>query len=655
MTTGLVTFQLREATIEVAEPPWEYAWDGVPISLSPFIDDRCFASPGLWYRTRGKTANRLHIWGVLQMARSGALPAEHVFATSHPDQQFTLTPEPRSSIPFQWVHVSARAIPNSLADMVCSEMPAQEVLAHLTRLLGLKFDLRDPNLLHAVGSVAGDQMDLGQLYGFLRKLKTADLKSSRVTGILEGKRKEDEAMRLDALQDGYINDAKMPPRRIWDLFSNRVLPFYIVPKDPEQTAPDVLTVSHSWAAGDTRQYVSTPINGSQWPVQIPQGTTLDQVRVELLNLGAEYIWLDVLCLRQRGRDEDEPLRKAEWRLDVPTIGYIYSCGRPCVTYFNGLGLPFNPASAALASERHWLRRVWTVQETTSKWIPGGMTGKASADAHAFFREHFAQAVGQDADGDYGRVFIENHARHGSVYVDTRALSTAVQAMRHRHCTTELDRVHTLAYVLNCRTLPAYEEDMAPEEAWAMLLKHLDPAARARVAYHHMKHTPESSSLLPSWSELLKFTEVITGSSQCFLSLVDKSSLASPAPGMYHGLSQALGRLALTRPTQDDQWQASVGLLGSSDNMGNALEPSNYQIYGNYRPETKYLILQFNRSAFAVAELVGKRDLGGETGRVLEVVKRGCLLFSQELRPFSLDGYPYIPVVYLTEEEVTPRA
>ncbi len=57
-------------------------------------------------------------------------------------------------------------------------------------------------------------------------------------------------------------------------------------------------------------------------VPIPKDANLDLIRIEMLNLGAEYAWLDVLCLRQLGgRGED--LRKEEWKLDVPTIGHVY--------------------------------------------------------------------------------------------------------------------------------------------------------------------------------------------------------------------------------------------------------------------------------------------------------------------------------------------
>ncbi len=51
---------------------------------------------------------------------------------------------------------------------------------------------------------------------------------------------------------------------------------------------------------------------------------LNLIRIEMLNLGEEYAWLDVLCLRQKeegGPRED--LRVEEWRLDVTTIGGVY--------------------------------------------------------------------------------------------------------------------------------------------------------------------------------------------------------------------------------------------------------------------------------------------------------------------------------------------
>ena len=42
--------------------------------------------------------------------------------------------------------------------------------------------------------------------------------------------------------------------------------------------------------------LTTAVNQEQHPVPIPEGVTLDAVRDELLGLGAQFCWLDILCL-----------------------------------------------------------------------------------------------------------------------------------------------------------------------------------------------------------------------------------------------------------------------------------------------------------------------------------------------------------------------
>ncbi len=80
-----------------------------------------------------------------------------------------------------------------------------------------------------------------------------------------------------------------------------------------------------------RDKVPTPINGHEWPVPIPKDANLDLIRLELLNLGAEYVWLDVLCLRQEGGPRED-LRAEEWKLDRPTIGHVFRMARrSCAT------------------------------------------------------------------------------------------------------------------------------------------------------------------------------------------------------------------------------------------------------------------------------------------------------------------------------------
>ncbi|KAG7440190.1 uncharacterized protein BT62DRAFT_635828 [Guyanagaster necrorhizus] len=92
-----------------------------------------------------------------------------------------------------------------------------------------------------------------------------------------------EKMLQDVLFRDRIIDMHVPPWCIWDLYSNWVVSWWVVRQWPWE-------ISDSWMnEEDHRKDVSTPINGYQWPVPIPKDTTLDHVRIEMLNLGAEYV------------------------------------------------------------------------------------------------------------------------------------------------------------------------------------------------------------------------------------------------------------------------------------------------------------------------------------------------------------------------------
>ena len=215
---------------------------------------------------------------------------------------------------------------------------------------------------------------------------------------------------------------RMYPRRIWDICANTVIPatWFCGPPCPltghqNVRALGVKPVSHAWVADEDLSFVLTEANQQMWPIPLPKGVLLEDVRGEMIRLG--YAGLDVLCLRQRAQPtlgtelatpvsrevvEDVPLmaeimesitlsegvmegvpfntdeetvkrreqcRLEEWKVDVPTIGAVYSnlddyslCeGGPIVIFMSGLGRPFR--DEGWDSERHWLRRAWTLQET----------------------------------------------------------------------------------------------------------------------------------------------------------------------------------------------------------------------------------------------------------------------------------------------------
>ncbi len=153
-------------------------------------------------------------------------------------------------------------------------------------------------------------------------------------------------------------------------------------------------ISHAWMDEKDRTAMWTPINGYEWPVPIPKDVDLNLIRIEMLNLGLQYAWLDVLCLRQvGGRRED--LRMEEWKVDVPTIGAVYRWEVVC--YLSGLGRPLTLKEGDLDSDRSWFRRAWTLQEVGWNRVIAGDTpdgplhaeckdGKYEADLLTRFHE-----------------------------------------------------------------------------------------------------------------------------------------------------------------------------------------------------------------------------------------------------------------------------
>jgi len=149
------------------------------------------------------------------------------------------------------------------------------------------------------------------------------------------------------------------PRRLWDLKSNRVVDYRMLHSEgiisDQVFKPGTLptkfkfwAVTHSWT--DDMEPIETSINQYQWPVPVPHGVDLEgNIRTELLSFGAEYVWLDVLCLRQKSNTPRsgnhngslDSTQHNEWKIDIPTIGNIYRAAERLVRYFNGLGRPFS--------------------------------------------------------------------------------------------------------------------------------------------------------------------------------------------------------------------------------------------------------------------------------------------------------------------------
>ncbi|KAK0447550.1 hypothetical protein EV421DRAFT_147770 [Armillaria borealis] len=273
-----------------------------------------------------------------------------------------------STIPVlkQWSYTGARkVIPSALADTFCADLGVDGVLEKLNTTLGTSYAL--DSVISILDSYIARNDDFGTAYAYLRRYWSDIPTIEHELRTLEEK---DREMRRNAIVDGRITNRDVPPRRVWDLYANRVVPYWVARKY-------LWGISHAWVDDENRVDVMTPINGYEWPVPIPKDANLDLIRIEMLNAQsrytlhtAEYAWLDVLCLRQEG-GKDEALRVEEWKLDVPTIGSMYALAPNVVCYFNGLGQPLDLTLSDFESDRCWFRRAWTLQEVTYHPIIGG--------------------------------------------------------------------------------------------------------------------------------------------------------------------------------------------------------------------------------------------------------------------------------------------
>ncbi|KAF8459255.1 hypothetical protein BDZ91DRAFT_646425, partial [Kalaharituber pfeilii] len=114
-------------------------------------------------------------------------------------------------------------------------------------------------------------------------------------------------------------------------------------------------VSHAWVADTELDYTITHVNHCLWPVPIPRGITIENIREQLLMYNIRYSWLDVLCLRQVAAPRPdmrlqvdagtlaarERCRLDEWAKDVPLIGETYRQASRIVVYLSGLGKQFH--------------------------------------------------------------------------------------------------------------------------------------------------------------------------------------------------------------------------------------------------------------------------------------------------------------------------
>ncbi|PBK62303.1 hypothetical protein ARMSODRAFT_920446, partial [Armillaria solidipes] len=295
-------------------------------------------------------------------------------------------------------------------------------------------------------------------------------------------------MRRDVLVHDRITRPDVDPRRVWDLYANRVVPLWAASKyrgfDP------ILGISHAWVDEKDRVDAMTPINGHEWPVPMPKDANLDLIRIEMLNARqeyypgytVEYAWLDVLCLRQEG-GKNEHLRKDEWKLDVPTIGFVYGTQQPVVCYFNGLGRPLDLTADDFESDRCWFRRAWTLQEVTSDPIIGGQTEDDVMEQ------------------EVRRKFDEQLTRLREIQKQPRVEEYALE-MQNRMSTKPLDKVAGLVYLLQTEHIPIYDAEQSEADAWDVLTHVMHRLFREELFFFYPQPGDGRKCWQPSWEQLM---------------------------------------------------------------------------------------------------------------------------------------------------------
>ncbi|KAK0429858.1 hypothetical protein EV421DRAFT_1940879, partial [Armillaria borealis] len=332
-----------------------------------------------------------------------------------------------------------------------------------------------------------NQYDFGTAYGCLCQLWYTD-DWSKVQDKLRRREERDRTMRQKALVGNWIVKPQLPPRRVWDLYSNRVVPSWTVSDAPpwEWLQP----ISHAWV--DEKDHVDmwTPINRKEWPVPIPQDASLDLIRIEMLNLGLQYTWLDVLCLRQKGGLKED-LHVEEWKLDVPTIGWVYIIGdEKVVIYLSGLGLPLSLKEGDLDSDRCWFRCAWTLQEVGRERIIARNTSDGPMHTEPI-----------DEDGNYEtELLMRFHMQLGSTWVG--GIFSQLAEMRNQVSTNHVDKVVGLAFPLMPETILAYHESESLENAWTALVNAMHQLMRKDFLLLYSGVGLRHKKWRPTWEQVM---------------------------------------------------------------------------------------------------------------------------------------------------------
>ncbi|KAH6901489.1 hypothetical protein BKA70DRAFT_1308808 [Coprinopsis sp. MPI-PUGE-AT-0042] len=421
-------------------------------------------------------------------------------------------------------------IPATLADIPCSRFTVSQLLLCLNSLLYTLYDSQHAHLANLLQSyIDNEAIDFGTAYA---RLRTDWCEGNFEDFELKGRHLQEEwdGCRESLVKSGIIVSSRLPPRRMWDLYSNRVIHASLtmsrstseedpahescIPGEKSVCEPrSFYAVSHSWVDERERQWVLSKVNRGEWRVPLPRDVSLEQVRVEILNLifqrrqaqrqtlalfllsaqapPAAYAWMDLLCLRQRDKEaQGDYLRPQEHSIDVPTIGYVYQRCQAVVQYFCGLGRALVYGNEE--GERHWLNRAWTLQELgrKDKAVTGGITLTSPSDPW-----QMVEPSSLDINNPFQRKFNKLQA------YSTSFVFNFLLEMRHRSFTNPVDQIAGLLYPLDAEKVYVYNANETIQQAWEKLLPVLDVESILCITATFPFAGEGRFHFLPTWNQI----------------------------------------------------------------------------------------------------------------------------------------------------------
>ncbi|KAL0632208.1 hypothetical protein Q9L58_008918 [Maublancomyces gigas] len=384
----------------------------------------------------------------------------------------------------------------------------KDLLHDLNVCTGNPRKMDDPGVKRAINWCIDLGLDFGGAYGRLRKLWVpGDFLAARKK--VDDDKNEMERLRTSAFfMDKYGNRTlkhpyAMEPRRIWDLYSHRVIPSYFVPD-----RKNVWAITHSHRSSKDKDCIASPVNEYQWGVALPKRVTLDKIRDDLVADGAEYCWLDLVCVRQVCNLKDcrqecklknRVVLDEEMAVDMPTMGNIYAKAGKVVRYYTGLGRSFDNTED-IGGDYHWLNRAWTLQEMNINTTIGGLKDKDSP----------VPITGYEFDNKLEKypAISERLRSLEDIITSTPRLAKIVKAMKPRKSRDDVDKIYGLGYLMKSRTLPAYhrvpnDDLLEVEGTWWQLVYCMSDTMRGELLFLFPQPGDSGKNLwMPTWRQLM---------------------------------------------------------------------------------------------------------------------------------------------------------